>query len=219
MCWTLGGNPDIRGIPVRGREFKLSLFADDIILTMTQPRISLPNLHAALDTYRSLLGYKINASKSEALTINMPAGEVHHLQTSSLITGRPRPLNIWGFTLHRHSPPYTKQTSPYFFVLYGNYYKNGSLTIYPTWGAWLRSWWPFSLNSYTYSKHCLFLSPRRTLQADLIRFVWNYKRHRIPRSVLMASRSDGGLVFPNLVKILASDPTARYNLLVPATIL
>lgn len=61
-------NPNIHGVPVRGRDFKLALFADDIILTLTQPRISLPNLHAELDLYRSLSGYKINASKSEEMS-------------------------------------------------------------------------------------------------------------------------------------------------------
>lgn len=40
----------------------------------------------------------------------------------------------------------------------------------------------------------------KKLQAELLQYVWNYKWHRIPHSVLMASRSDGGLAFPNLVK-------------------
>lgn len=31
-------------------------------------------------------------------------------------------------------------------------------------------------------------------------FVWNYRWHRIPCTVLMASRIDGGLAFPNLLK-------------------
>lgn len=64
---------------VRGREFKISLFAYDIILPLTQPRISLPNLHAELDCYGSLLGSKINTSKSEALPLNIPATEIQHL--------------------------------------------------------------------------------------------------------------------------------------------
>lgn len=67
---------------VRGREFKISLFADDIILTLTQPRISLPNLHAELDRYGALSGYKINTSKSEALPINIPESEITHLQSN-----------------------------------------------------------------------------------------------------------------------------------------
>lgn len=58
----------------------MALFADKSILTLTQPRISLLNLNAELDTYKSLSGYKINASKSEALPINIPDAEVQHLQ-------------------------------------------------------------------------------------------------------------------------------------------
>lgn len=41
---SIRSGSDIQGMSVRGREFKLSLFADDIILTLTHPRVSLPNL-------------------------------------------------------------------------------------------------------------------------------------------------------------------------------
>lgn len=40
----------------------------------------------------------------------------------------------------------------------------------------------------------------RKLQVDLVCFVCNYKRHIIPCLVLLASRSDGELAFPDLVK-------------------
>ena len=40
----------------------------------------------------------------------------------------------------------------------------------------------------------------RKLQTDLLKFTWNYKRHRIPHSVLTAPRSEGGLAFPDLVR-------------------
>ncbi|XP_077321582.1 uncharacterized protein LOC143955402 [Lithobates pipiens] len=64
-------NPNIHGIPVRTRDFKVSLFADDVLLSLTQPHISLPNLHKELDAYSLLSGYKINSSKTEALPLNM----------------------------------------------------------------------------------------------------------------------------------------------------
>lgn len=41
--------PNIRGILVRGRKFKISLFVDDILLTLTHPRVTLPNLHKLLN--------------------------------------------------------------------------------------------------------------------------------------------------------------------------
>lgn len=40
----------------------------------------------------------------------------------------------------------------------------------------------------------------RSLQRDMLRYVWNYKKHRIPSSVMTASCSDGGLAFPSFVK-------------------
>lgn len=115
--------------------------------------------------------------------------------------GRPWPWNIWGYTLPQPLPPYTKLL-PFILIHKGTTKMEDSPHI-PLWmcGPW--SIWPFSLNSYICFKHCPFLSPYAhliTLQVDLINFVWNYKRHRIPHSVLMASRSDGGLALPNLVK-------------------
>ena len=40
----------------------------------------------------------------------------------------------------------------------------------------------------------------RRLQADLLRYVWNYGRHRVSRSVMTAARADGDLSFPDLVR-------------------
>lgn len=82
LAASIRNNLNIRGIKVRDREFKISLFADDIILTLTQPHISLPNLHAELDRFRTFSGYKINASKSEALPINIPEAELALLKSN-----------------------------------------------------------------------------------------------------------------------------------------
>lgn len=43
---------------------------DDLLLTLMNPQISLPNLHALLDAYEALSGYKLNPTKSEALSVN-----------------------------------------------------------------------------------------------------------------------------------------------------
>lgn len=82
LAASIRNNPDIQGIAVRNKEFKISLFADDIILTLTRPHITLPILHAELDRFRALSGYKINASKSEALPINIPEAEVTLLKSN-----------------------------------------------------------------------------------------------------------------------------------------
>lgn len=60
----------------------------------------------------------------------------------------------------------------------------------------------------------------RKLQADLVRFVWNYRRHRIPRSVLIASDgrlAEGAAGIPRPSEVLPSISNARHHLLVPLT--
>ena len=47
-------------------EFKLSLFADDMILYLEDPIISAQNLLKLVSNFSKVLGYKINGQKSQA---------------------------------------------------------------------------------------------------------------------------------------------------------
>lgn len=49
---------------------KLSLFADDLLLTITNPTKTLPTLMEMIEEYGSLSGYKININKTQVLTLN-----------------------------------------------------------------------------------------------------------------------------------------------------
>lgn len=69
-------HPDIRGVLLHQKEYKLSLFANDILLDWTRPHISLPNLLALLKDFSSISGYKINASKIEALPLHIPPSDI-----------------------------------------------------------------------------------------------------------------------------------------------
>lgn len=55
---------------------KLSLFADDILLFLTNPEVSLPTLMQMLDSFNKLSGFKVNYDESEILTLsNIPQGK------------------------------------------------------------------------------------------------------------------------------------------------
>lgn len=73
-------HPDIRGVLLRQTEYKLSLFADDVLLTLTRSHISLPNLIALLKDFSSISGYKINTSKTEALPLHIPPSDLITLE-------------------------------------------------------------------------------------------------------------------------------------------
>lgn len=57
-------DPNVHGVLVRGREFKIFLFGDNLLLTLTLPSVSLPNLHKLLEEFGFLSDYRINPSKS-----------------------------------------------------------------------------------------------------------------------------------------------------------
>lgn len=61
---------NITGVKIMGREHKISLFADDILIYLTNPNITFPKLLSLLETFGSLSGYKLNILKTQILTFN-----------------------------------------------------------------------------------------------------------------------------------------------------
>ena len=57
---------EIKGIPIGKEEVKLSLFADDMILYIENPKDSTRKLLELINEYGKVAGYKINTQKSLA---------------------------------------------------------------------------------------------------------------------------------------------------------
>ena len=57
---------EIKGIQIRKEEVKLSLFADDMILYMENPKDSIRKLLELISEFSKVAGYKINTQKSLA---------------------------------------------------------------------------------------------------------------------------------------------------------
>ena len=54
---------EIKGIQIRKEEVKLSLFADDMILYIENPKDATRKLLELINAFRKVVGYKINAQK------------------------------------------------------------------------------------------------------------------------------------------------------------
>ena len=61
---------DIIGVPMAAGDQKLSLFADDLLLTITNPTQTVSKMMELIEIYGSLSGYKININKTQVLTLN-----------------------------------------------------------------------------------------------------------------------------------------------------
>lgn len=57
----------VQGVTVGDTEFKLSLYADDVILYISNPLTSVPALLECLREFGLVSGYKVNETKSQAL--------------------------------------------------------------------------------------------------------------------------------------------------------
>lgn len=67
---------DFKGIRRYDTEHKVSLYADDLLLYVSDPIPSLPPILSLLDSFGVFSGYKLNISKSEYLPVNQLAVEL-----------------------------------------------------------------------------------------------------------------------------------------------
>uniref|UniRef100_A0A3Q3LDX2 Reverse transcriptase domain-containing protein n=1 Tax=Labrus bergylta TaxID=56723 RepID=A0A3Q3LDX2_9LABR len=65
-------NSDITGVTIANKIHKMLLYADDIILLLSQPLQSVKNVLATIDDFSTFSGYKVNWSKTEAFPLFDP---------------------------------------------------------------------------------------------------------------------------------------------------
>ena len=66
LAMAIREEKEIKGIQIRKEEVKLSLFANDIILYMENPKDATRKLLELINEFSKVAGYKINAQKSLA---------------------------------------------------------------------------------------------------------------------------------------------------------
>ena len=66
MATAIRAEKEIKGIQIGKEEVKLSLFADDMILYMENPKDSTRKLLELINEYSKVAGYKIRTQKSLA---------------------------------------------------------------------------------------------------------------------------------------------------------
>lgn len=72
LAIAIRSNSVIKGIKIGTNEHKLSLYADDLLVYLTNPQFSIPPLLHVFKEYSDISGYKLNYDKSEAFPINIP---------------------------------------------------------------------------------------------------------------------------------------------------
>lgn len=75
LAASIRANSNIRGVDGGGKQHKLLLYADDILVLLKDPAHSMPHLMETIQFYSTVSGYKINWTKSEAMPISGISGK------------------------------------------------------------------------------------------------------------------------------------------------
>lgn len=80
LATAIRNNRDILGIKIGVIEYKMSVYADDLLLYITNPLVTLPNLIREFKCVGEVSNFKVNFDKSEALSITLPNNTVELLK-------------------------------------------------------------------------------------------------------------------------------------------
>ena len=83
---------EIKGIQIGKEELKLSLFADDMILYVENPKDSTPKLLELIQEFSKVSGYKVNAQRNQSHFFTLTTRQKKEkLRSQSHLQSHPKP--------------------------------------------------------------------------------------------------------------------------------
>ena len=192
---------DIKGIHRGGLVHKVSLYADDMLLFVSDPLHSLPKLLELLKGFGEISGYKVNFQKSELMPIGKTAGEPpFNCPTPFKITNKKfKYLGVW--VTQNHNELYKANYLPLLSKLKRDLEKWDLLPL--SLGGRINTVKMNIFPKFLYLFQCLpvFLTKSffNNLKTQISSFIWNKKQPRIKHNILQRPRRAGGLALPNFL--------------------
>ena len=94
---------EIKGIQIRKEDVKLSLFADDMILYIENPKDSIRKLLELISEFSKVAGYKINTQKSLAFLYTKNEKSEREIKESIPFTTATKRINYLGINLPKET--------------------------------------------------------------------------------------------------------------------
>ena len=196
---SLKSLPSISGTFRGGEEHRLSLYADDLLLFVSDPILSVPHILHALLRFGKFSGYKLNFSKSECYPVNNLALQIQE--------------NVLPFKTSRNGFKYlginiTRDMK--------NLYRENFAPLLDKVKLDLKKWRTLHLSlagkvncikmsvlpKFLYLFQCIPLYLTRSffkgIDSTFISFIWNGKNPRVRLELLQRPKLQGGLALPNL---------------------
>lgn len=188
----------VKGLNIAGENHKLSLYADDIIIYLTNPESSIVPLMEIINNFGSISGYTLNVSKSEVMLSDCVIKE--EIKKQYNFHWDTETIKYLGIKI-------TKDLDNLFVKNFGEL----TTLVKQEFNRWTLI--PFTLWErikiiqmnilprflFLFTTLPIYISPDSFKQWDSIfsKFIWNHKKPRISFNYLKLSKETGGLGFPN----------------------
>lgn len=198
LAIAIRNNPSIHGIERCGMEHKVSLYADDLLLFVSEAESTITHILKLLAEFGKISGYKLNLHKSELIPLNLSNTNLQNIQVP--------------FKISEHSFTYLGvNVTRNFCDLFKNNFNELQLKVQQDLSRW--SLLPISLAGkvnvikmsvlprylYLFQSLPVFIPGAyfKKLDSAISSFLWNGKKPRLRKEHLQKLKQDGGLALPN----------------------
>ncbi|KAJ0001377.1 hypothetical protein NQD34_006397 [Periophthalmus magnuspinnatus] len=193
----------MHGIMRGGLVHKVALYADDLLLFVSNPDISMPTVLTLLKEFGEISGYKLNLNKSELLPVN-PAAITYPLASLPFKVSLQSIRYLGIYITREFSDLFKTNFNPLLDQLTQDLHRWSMLPL--SLAGRISCIKMNILPKFLYLFQCIpvFIPKRffQSLDSSIAQFLWNKKPPRIRKIALQKGREDGGLALPNFFILL-----------------
>ncbi len=192
--------PGFKGITRYGKDQKVSLYTDDLLLFISKPTESVPHILKTLECFGNISCYKLNLDKSEVFPINEATG-------TSLLSTLPFKVSKKGFTYlgvaitDKFNKLFKSNFETLFTCIKEDLHRWSSLPL--SLAGRINSVKMKVLPKFLYLFQCIptFISKIffHKLDTEVLEFIWNKRVPQLHKTVLQKPKRDGGMALPNFL--------------------